>query len=126
MAPTKPLVTQQMEACHNLVGIHPSKTIELTGQISPKKREELWKTKTVFFLTPQVMTSDLGRGFCPADKVRCIVVDEAHKALGQHAYAQAIQILLQTNTLFRVLALSATPGSDLIAVQQVRIYFCVI
>jgi Fanconi anemia group M protein len=121
MAPTRPLVTQQLEACHNIVGIHPSKTVELTGQIVPKKREELWRTKSVFFLTPQVMTSDLGRGVCPAEKVRCIVVDEAHKALGQHAYAQVISILSKKNPHFRVLALSATPGSDLAAVKQVSL-----
>jgi Fanconi anemia group M protein len=121
MAPTRPLVTQQLEACHNLVGIHPSKTVELTGQINPKKREDIWKTKSVFFLTPQVMASDLSRGVCPGDKVRCIVVDEAHKALGNHAYVQVISKLLSGgNRFFRVLALSATPGSDLSAVQQVQ------
>jgi len=122
MAPTRPLVTQQLEACHQIVGISPSRTVEMTGQIAPKKREELWKTKSVFFLTPQVMTSDLAKGACPAEKVRCVVVDEAHKALGQHAYVQVISMLVKKNVVFRVLALSATPGSDLAAVQQVTVF----
>jgi Fanconi anemia group M protein len=119
MAPTRPLVSQQLEACRNTVGIHPTRTVELTGQVVASKREKIWKTKSVFFLTPQVMMSDLMNGSCPAEKVRCVVVDEAHKAVGEHAYAQVISILTKTNPLFRVLALSATPGSDLPAVKQV-------
>jgi Fanconi anemia group M protein len=119
MAPTRPLVSQQLEACHNTVGIHPTRTVELTGQVVPSKRAKIWKTKSVFFLTPQVMMSDLLNGSCPAEKVRCVVVDEAHKAVGEHAYAQVISTLSKTNPLFRVLALSATPGRDLPAVKQV-------
>lgn len=119
LAPTRPLVTQQLDACHNTVGISPAKTVELTGQIAPKKREMLWKTKTVFFLTPQVMLSDLERAYFDPENVRCVVVDEAHKALGNHAYVQVIAKISQKNRLFRVLALSATPGSDLQAVKQV-------
>lgn len=72
MAPTRPLVTQQLDACHNIMGIAPSKMIEVTGQIPPKKREELWKEKKVFFLTPQVMMSDLERGYCPAEQVSSV------------------------------------------------------
>ncbi|ODM89935.1 Fanconi anemia group M protein [Orchesella cincta] len=119
MAPTRPLVTQQLDACHNTVGISPSKTIELTGHIAPIKRAKLWQEKTVFFLTPQVLLSDLERGHCRAEDIRLIVVDEAHKATGNHAYAQVISKVSATNPLFRVLALSATPGSDLAAVKQV-------
>ncbi|ODN04387.1 Fanconi anemia group M protein, partial [Orchesella cincta] len=119
MAPTRPLVTQQLDACHNTVGISPTKTIELTGHINPIKREKLWQEKTVFFLTPQVLLSDLERGYFRAEDLRLIVVDEAHKATGNHAYAQVISKVSESSRLFRVLALSATPGSDLDAVQQV-------
>jgi len=52
------------------------------------RREELWSAKRVFFLTPQVINNDLTRGVCPAVDVKCIVIDEAHKALGNHAYCQ--------------------------------------
>lgn len=119
MAPTRPLVAQQLDACHSTVGIDQSKTVELTGHIPAKKRKLLWLTKTVFFLTPQVLLSDIERKFFQVENVRCIVVDEAHKALGNHAYVQVIQKIAERNKLFRVLALTATPGSDLAAVQQV-------
>ncbi|CAG7838061.1 unnamed protein product [Allacma fusca] len=119
MAPTRPLVAQQLDACHNIVGINPAVTVELTGQILPAKRETLWKEKRVFFLTPQVMQSDINRNFCIAEKVRCVVIDEAHKAVGNHSYAQVVSSIIKKNSHFRVLALSATPGNDVDAIQQV-------
>ena len=54
----------------------------------PARRKELWSTHRVFFLTPQVMQNDLGRHAFPAEEVACVVFDEAHKALGNHAYCQ--------------------------------------
>ncbi|NWI74364.1 FANCM protein, partial [Dryoscopus gambensis] len=82
-------------------------------------RRELWSTKRVFFLTPQIMVNDLSRGTCPAVEIKCLVIDEAHKALGNHAYCQVVRELSKYTNQFRVLALSATPGSDTKAVQQV-------
>ena len=58
------------------------------GTLAPEKRVEEWKRKRVFFLTPQVMQNDLTRSSCPAEQVVCVVFDEAHKALGNHAYCQ--------------------------------------
>ncbi|NXF54019.1 FANCM protein, partial [Oceanites oceanicus] len=103
LAPTKPLVAQQMEAWG-------------TQALS---RRELWNTKRVFFLTPQIMVNDLSRGTCPAVEIKCLVIDEAHKALGNHAYCQVVRELSKYTNQFRILALSATPGSDTKAVQQV-------
>lgn len=58
------------------------------GSTAAKQRQEVWRTKRVFFLTPQVMVNDLSRETCPARQVKCVVIDEAHKALGNHAYCQ--------------------------------------
>jgi Fanconi anemia group M protein len=56
--------------------------------MSPSERVKAWQTKHLFFLTPQVLMNDLSRGALPSDQVKCLVVDEAHKALGNHAYCQ--------------------------------------
>ena len=61
---------------------------DFTGQMQPSERVKAWQGRRVFFLTPQVLTNDLSRGACPAVEVKCLVVDEAHKALGNHAYCQ--------------------------------------
>ncbi|XP_072485366.1 Fanconi anemia group M protein isoform X2 [Notamacropus eugenii] len=119
MAPTKPLVAQQIEACSRVMGIPQRHMAEMTGSTQAFVRKEIWHNKRVLFLTPQVMINDLSRGACPAVKIRCLVIDEAHKALGNYAYCQVVRELVKYTKHFRILALSATPGSDTKAVQQV-------
>ncbi|KAG0720100.1 Fanconi anemia group M protein [Chionoecetes opilio] len=119
MAPTKPLVAQQIEACFNIMGIPQQDIAQMTGTLNPEKRIEQWSEKRIFFLTPQVLANDLSRGTCPAKLIRCLVLDEAHRALGNHAYCQVVRGLKEHGHDFRIMALSATPGSDMVAVQQV-------
>ncbi|KNC96281.1 uncharacterized protein SPPG_08433 [Spizellomyces punctatus DAOM BR117] len=119
MAPTKPLVAQQIEACYKITGIPQDATEELTGTTSPDARRLSWIHKRVFFLTPQVMQNDLNRGTCPSQNVVLLVVDEAHRATGNHAYCEVVRELRLRNQRFRILALTATPGSDTKTVQQV-------
>ena len=54
MAPTKPLVAQQIEACYEITGLPQEVTDELTGASKRDQRKSSWNTKRVFFLTPQV------------------------------------------------------------------------
>ncbi|XP_054909134.1 Fanconi anemia group M protein isoform X3 [Poeciliopsis prolifica] len=119
MAPTKPLVAQQIEACYKVMGIPQDHMAELTGSTAARQRQEVWKSKRIFFLTPQVMVNDLSRDTCPAKEIKCVVIDEAHKALGNHAYCQVIRQLSSQTLQFRILALSATPGGDTKSVQSV-------
>ncbi|XP_058844061.1 Fanconi anemia group M protein-like isoform X2 [Acipenser ruthenus] len=119
LAPTKPLVAQQIEACYKVMGIPQEHMAEMTGSTQALSRREIWSQRRVFFLTPQVMVNDLSREACPAVQIKCVVIDEAHKALGNHAYCQVVRELGNHSRQFRVLALSATPGSDTRAVQQV-------
>ncbi|XP_076177426.1 FA complementation group M isoform X1 [Ptiloglossa arizonensis] len=119
LAPTKPLVTQQIFACHDIMGIPSIETVELTGAIAQKHREVAWSKKRVVFATPQVFHNDLEKNIVPDDLVKCVVVDEAHKALGKHSYCECIRILSERNQNFRVLALSATPGNKIDNVHEV-------
>ena len=79
MAPTKPLVAQQIQACYKIMGIpqvrvkqlnilwieprvivtstdHHAQNdmVEMTGNVAVNKRGDSWLSKRVFFLTPQV------------------------------------------------------------------------
>lgn len=64
-APSRPLVTQQIEACHNTVGIPQEWTIDMKGNLSPEKRSSFWKSKRVFFVTPQILENDIHSGDFP-------------------------------------------------------------
>ncbi|XP_011001109.1 PREDICTED: putative ATP-dependent RNA helicase mfh2 [Populus euphratica] len=118
-APSRPLVMQQIEACHNIVGIPQEWTIDMTGQVCPTKRACFWKTKRVFFVTPQVLEKDIQSGTCLAKHLVCLVIDEAHRASGNYSYCVAIRELLAIPVQVRILALTATPGSKQPAVQHI-------
>lgn len=109
-APSRPLVMQQIEACHNIVGIPQEWTIDMTGQVCPTKRACFWKTKRVFFVTPQVLEKDIQSGTCLAKNLVCLVIDEAHRASGNYSYCVAIRELLAIPVQLRILALTATLG----------------
>lgn len=47
------------------------------------------------------------------------MIDEAHKGRGDYAYAQVVRFLMAKNPHFRLLALTATPGSNPPAVQEI-------
>ncbi|CAL1696540.1 unnamed protein product [Somion occarium] len=119
VAPTKPLVAQQIEACHKTCGIPGSHAAELTGQNPRMQRAKAWREKRVFYMTPQTLMNDLKTDNCDPRDIVLLVIDEAHKGTGDYAYAQAIRYLMAKNPHFRVLALTATPGSTPDAVQDI-------
>lgn len=119
MAPTRPLVSQQIQACHEIAGIPQQDMAQLMGSITPNIREIAWKERRVFFCTPQSLQKDIERGICDVKRFVCVIVDEAHRATGNYAYCTVINEIKRCNLYFRILALSATPGSTIEAVQQV-------
>ncbi len=71
LAPTRPLVSQQIEACFNLVGIPREDIGELTGTTSPELRLEQLKKKRCLFMTPQVLVNDLKKHSFLASSIVC-------------------------------------------------------
>ena len=92
LAPTKPLVAQQVQACFRIMGFDREDVCEMTGSKNPDARKRLWRSKRAFFVTPQTLQNDLGRGTCPAKAIVCLVLDEAHRALGNHAYCKVVDV----------------------------------
>ncbi|GAA5831963.1 hypothetical protein JCM11251_002765 [Rhodosporidiobolus azoricus] len=119
LAPTRPLVSQQIKACHYIAGIPQADCVELTGSTIPKLRGVGWATKRVIYSTPQTVERDLAKGRLDPRDITCIVVDEAHRASGDYSYCGVIRYVMSRNPHFRVLALTATPGSRGDAVQEV-------
>ncbi|KAJ2518461.1 3'-5' DNA helicase [Coemansia sp. RSA 1939] len=130
LAPTRPLVAQQMQAWNWIV--------EMNGSTQPKARETLWNEARFVFSTPQVLQNDLKAGTLSIDnakRVSLLVIDEAHRATGKYAYGESINNLYMINhgheaptynplqpappDPFRVMALTATPGSNIGAVREI-------
>lgn len=119
MAPTKPLVAQQVEACHNVVGIPEADTAEMSGNSPSEVRRQIWERKRVFYATPQTVENDLENHVLDARRIVLVVIDEAHRAHKNYAYCGVVRAIARVQCHFRVLALSATPGSSLQGVQDV-------
>ncbi|KAJ2315017.1 3'-5' DNA helicase [Coemansia sp. RSA 2705] len=154
LAPTKPLVAQQMQACRGMIralynratqlsGTSSSRfgddwVAEMNGQTLPKKRKTLWATSRFVFSTPQILQNDLKTGTLDtenAKRIVLLVIDEAHRATGRYAYGESIDALHSlyhgSNAAmlnpaqpcraapFRVMALTATPGSKISAVDDI-------
>ncbi|KAG0529043.1 hypothetical protein BDA96_05G064400 [Sorghum bicolor] len=118
--PSRPLVTQQIEACHNTVGIPQEWIIDMIGDRCPSTTRSVhWKSKRVFFVTPQVLHNDIQSGICMVQQIVCLVIDEAHRASGNYAYCMVIRELLAARVPLRILALTATPGSKHSKIQSV-------
>lgn len=118
MAPTRPLVSQQIAACRDIMCIPDEDVAHLEGSVSVAARETLWREKRVFFCTPQVVDNDVYSGSCPSADIVCIIVDEAHRASSSnYAYAKVVRAL--GRQAVRVIGLSATPGADRNSVQNV-------
>ena len=122
IAPTKPLVSQQMKACQNFMGLCASSASEMTGRAKGDDRREAWNKASIraYFCTPQTFWNDVKRGICPYELISCLVVDECHRATGQADVVQAVKHMRNVQkSKFRVLGLSATPGSSPEQVQEV-------
>lgn len=119
LAPTLPLVNQQVQACFNIMGIPEKDTAVLTGKINASRRAELWNEKRVFYCTPQTIQFDLEASRCNPDYFVCVVLDEAHRATGNHSYVTIVNKLFESNAKFRLLGLSATPGKTIKDIQAV-------
>lgn len=104
LAPTRPLVTQQIEACYNVMGIPERETCEISGKTKPSERKELWTSRRVFFCTPQTIQKDIEENRCEAQKIVCIILDEAHKATGKYAYVNVVELIERAGAKFRVVS----------------------
>lgn len=120
MAPTRPLVAQQVQSFLEMSGVPISETSALLQDVVPRvERISEWKNKRVFFATPQTVENDLRSGLVDPKDIVCLVVDEAHRATGNHSYVNVVNTILKKNPFVRILGLTATPSGKLDGVQTI-------
>ena len=119
LAPSKPLVEQQMQSVLRTTGIPREEVMEFTGTVKKQDRRELWQKGHMFFATPQTVQNDISSGSCPVSQIVLIVVDEAHHARGDHSYCQIVREVAAVTRFFRVVGLTATPGKEFDDIQNV-------
>ena len=88
LAPTTGLVDQQCTMAKERLNVEPEQVVSYTGDTAPDKRKALWDAGTVIMATPQVIRNDAMNGTIDLSTVNLLIMDEAHHATGNHAYAQ--------------------------------------
>ena len=119
IGPTKPLIDQYLDVFEKYFEIEKEEMAIFTGMVKPEKRGELWKKCNIIFSTPQGLENDIISGRINLEEVSLLGVDEAHRAVGDYAY---VFVAKQYNKLARyprILALTASPGSDMEKIKEI-------
>src|SRR3989338_2864600 len=119
IGPTKPLIEQYMNVFKEHFEISENDMAIFTGMVSPEKRSELWKNAKIIFSTPQGLENDIISGKIKLEEVCLLGVDEAHRAVGDYAYVFVAKQFMKLSRFPRIIALTASPGSDMEKIQEV-------
>jgi Fanconi anemia group M protein len=119
IGPTRPLIDQYLEVFKRHFDIIEEQMAVFTGMVKPEKREELWKTAKIIFSTPQGLENDIITKRINLEEVSLLGVDEAHRAVGDYAYAFVAKQYYKLARHPRIVAMTASPGSEIQKIQEV-------
>ena len=83
------------------MGIPEGHTAEVSGKVKPEARNVTWRERRVFFCTPQTLAIDIEAQRCDARAIVCVVMDEAHRATGDHANTVLIRKINEAGARYR-------------------------
>jgi len=119
LAPTKPLCEQHIKSFQKHLDVPEDKIVLFTGTVKPDKRAEMWKDAQIIISTPQGLENDVINRRVKLEELSLLIFDEAHHATGDYAYVWIAQQYEQKSKFSRILALTASPGSDLEKVKEI-------
>ncbi len=119
LAPTKPLAEQHLTTFQQALELPEEKFALFTGSVSPEKRAQTWQTAQIIFSTPQGLENDVIGNKIDISKVSLLVFDEAHRATGDYSYVFLAKQYQRKSDWPRILALTASPGSDTAKIEEV-------
>src|SRR3989344_7752429 len=86
IGPTRPLIEQYMNVFMEHFDMDKGQMAIFTGNVTPEKRAELWKSSKIIFSTPQGLENDIISGRINLEEGCLLGIDEAHRAVGDYAY----------------------------------------
>jgi ERCC4-related helicase len=112
LGPTRPLIEQYYQVFEKHFNIDKEKMAIFTGFISPEERSKLWKNIQIIFSTPQGLENDILSNKIDISDVSLIGFDESHRATGEYSYNFIAKQYMKRALHPRILALTASPGTD--------------
>ncbi|MEM3525857.1 MAG: DEAD/DEAH box helicase [Candidatus Jordarchaeaceae archaeon] len=119
LAPTRPLVLQHVETFRSILKIDEKDIVVFTGEISPQERIEKWRSAKVVLATPQIVENDIVTGRVDLKKCVLLIIDEAHRAVGNYSYVFVAEQYLKQASNPLILGLTASPGVDKEKIEEV-------
>jgi Fanconi anemia group M protein len=119
-APTKPLLDQHEYTTKESLNIDEDSIIQVSGQIDPKKRKQIWEQGQVFICTPQTIQNDIIQRRIRLEEVVFICFDEAHKAVGDHSYVFIAEQYYKKAKNPLLLGITASPGANPERIEEVQ------
>ena len=119
LAPTRPLIEQHLKSFQESLPEGWADMQLFTGKTPSDKRKKIWQTAEFIFSTPQCIANDLAKRMYTLDEVSLLIVDEAHRCLKNYAYNKVAERYKAQRKNPKILALTASPGSDKKTIQQV-------
>ncbi|OLB89689.1 MAG: ERCC4 helicase [Thaumarchaeota archaeon 13_1_40CM_38_12] len=107
LAPTRVLAQQHYEFLRNNLLVDDIALI--TGEDLVNKRKKLW-INSVVCATPEIVKNDLDRQLVPPHQFSLIIFDEAHRTIGDYAYAGIAERF--QNLDVRIIGMTATLPSE--------------
>jgi len=120
VAPTKPLVNQHKMTFEKVMKIGPSELVVVTGSEKPENRGRLYKSADIVFATPQTIENDLENHVLYLKDYSLLIVDEAHRSVGNYAYVVIAKKYIEQSSDPLILALTASPGGHKYKIDDVR------
>jgi len=117
VAPTRPLVLQHFEYFRSVLKLEEDDLALWTGEVPPEKRG--LGSARIVFATPQVLQNDIVSGKLSLKEFGLLVVDEAHRTVGNYAYVFLVERYASQAENPLVLGLTASPGSEESRIQEV-------
>tara|TARA_Y100000034_G_scaffold88180_1_gene105791 strand:+ start:307 stop:1800 length:1494 start_codon:yes stop_codon:yes gene_type:complete len=120
ISPTKPLANQIQKEFISSTNIPKEQIILLTGEVTPKRRQELWESAIITVATPQTIQKDLENKRISLAPTSLLVVDECHRSRENYANTKVANYYMKQSKFPRILALTASPGGDKERIQEVK------
>ncbi len=118
LAPTKPLVVQHYKVFSEYFS--PKEEIGIvTGATKQEERDKTLQAAKIILATPQTIKHDLLSGKFSFRDFSLVVFDEAHRATGNYDYVFLAKEYASKASVPRILALTASPGSDAESVNKI-------
>jgi len=120
LAPTRPLVEQHRKSFERVLRIGPDEIVSVMGTNKPIDRKRAYQHGDVIIATPQTVRNDIKNRILDLGQFNLLIVDEAHRSVGNYAYVFIAKHYMQSARDPLILALTASPGASRAKIEQIK------